>query len=67
MVIGLVGTELAIGKHSHAVGCGRIGEVKPLMGRDFESLGSVGAPLNRSYIPVIGRLRIDRRKREGGL
>src|SRR5437588_4166854 len=64
IVVRLVRTIFAIGKNGDAEIPALIGEVKPLMRRNFEFLRIVIAALDGPYVPVIGRLRIGCRQRK---
>src|SRR5580704_8319932 len=66
LVVGLVGTVLAIGENGGAELAGFVGQVDPLMGGDFEfSLIVVGAA-NSPDVPVVGGFGVRGGQREGG-
>src|SRR5437899_3636551 len=66
-VVRLIRAVLAVRKHSHAVSPTSVGEIEPLVRRNFVLLGVVVAPLNGADIPIVGRLRIRSGQGEGSL
>src|SRR5205807_4940223 len=58
VVVWLVGGILAIGEHSHAVCAAFVGEIEPLVRRDFKFFLIVVAPLNCPGVPVVSGFRI---------
>src|SRR5581483_1197772 len=65
-VVGLVGSILAIGKQSHAIGAALVGEIEPLVRRDLILARIVVPALDGSDVPVVGCERIGSGEREGG-
>src|SRR5437667_156498 len=53
VVVGLVGGVLAIGEHGHAVCSAFVGEIEPLVRRDFKFFLVVVATLNCADVPVV--------------
>ena len=54
MVVGLVGSILAVGEDGGTKLVAHIRQINPLMRRDLEFLGIGGRALDSSYIPVVG-------------
>src|SRR5947209_490529 len=58
VVVGLIGAVLAVGEHGHAIRSAFVGEIKPLMRRNFKLLLIVVAALDCANVPVVRGFRI---------